>query len=252
MSAEKPPVTLIGDPGPSPGRRSRARVRLRNYFLTGLVVAGPLTITIYITWWFITLVDGWVKPLVPHRYLPETYLPFPIPGFGLVIAFTGLTLLGFLTANLVGRTLLDLGEVVLSRMPVIRGIYRGTKQIFETIFSTTGTSFRTVGLVEFPVKGTWSIVFISTPPGPELHEQLPEAGEYMGVFLPCTPNPTTGFFFYLPRRDVIELTMSVDDAAKLVMSAGVIQPDETQRRLQAMAEAARSSGREPVRTLEPS
>ncbi len=252
MSAEKPPVTLIGDPGPSPGRRSRARVRLRNYFLTGLVVAGPLTITIYITWWFITLVDGWVKPLVPQRYLPETYLPFPIPGIGLVIAFTGLTLLGFLTANLVGRTLLDLGEVVLTRMPVIRGIYRGTKQIFETIFSTTGTSFRTVGLVEFPVKGTWSIVFISTPPGPELHDQLPAAGEYMGVFLPCTPNPTTGFFFYLPRRDVIELNISVDDAAKLVMSAGVIQPDETQRRLQAMAEAARSNEREPVRTLEPS
>jgi uncharacterized membrane protein len=106
--------------------------------------------------------------------------------------------------------------------------------------------------VEFPVKGTWSIVFISTPAGSELQEQLPEAGEYLGVFLPCTPNPTTGFFFYLPRRDVTELTMSVEDAAKLVMSAGVIQPDETQRRLQAMAEAARSGSRSTVRTLEPS
>ena len=254
MSSDDQQLPLIGDAVPSTGRRSRARVRLRNYFLTGLIVAGPLTITIYITWWFITLVDGWVKPLVPQRYLPETYLPFQIPGFGLIIAFTGLTLLGFLTANLVGRTLLDIGEVVLNRMPVVRGIYRGTKQIFETIFSTTGTSFRTVGLVEFPVKGTWSIVFISTPPGPDLTEQLPGAGEYMGVFLPCTPNPTTGFFFYLPRKDVIELSMSVDDAAKLVMSAGVIQPDETQRRLQAMAEAAaRSNGRpEPVRSLEPS
>jgi uncharacterized membrane protein len=254
MSSDDQQLPLIGDAVPSIGHRSRARVRLRNYFLTGLIVAGPLTITIYITWWFITLVDGWVKPLVPQRYLPETYLPFQIPGFGLIIAFTGLTLLGFLTANLVGRTLLEIGEVVLTRMPVVRGIYRGTKQIFETIFSTTGTSFRTVGLVEFPVKGTWSIVFISTPPGPDLTEQLPEAGEYMGVFLPCTPNPTTGFFFYLPRKDVIELSMSVDDAAKLVMSAGVIQPDETQRRLQAMAEAAaRSNGRtEPVRSLEPS
>src|SRR5215210_9311513 len=85
------------------------RARLRNYFLTGLIVAGPVAITIYITWWFITLVDGWVKPLVPQRYLPETYLPFQIPGFGLIIAFTGLTLLGFLTANLVGRTLLEIG-----------------------------------------------------------------------------------------------------------------------------------------------
>jgi uncharacterized membrane protein len=211
-------------------------MRLRNYFLTGLIVAGPLTITIYITWWFTTLVDGWVKPLVPLRYLPETYLPFQIPGFGLVIAFTGLTLLGFLTANLVGRSLLNVGEIVLNRMPVVRSIYKGTKQVFETIFSTNGTSFRTVGLVQFPVKGTWSIVFISSPAVGELVERLPEAGEYVGVFLPCTPNPTTGFFFYLPRRDVIELAMTVDDAAKLVMSAGVIQPEEMQRRLQALVE----------------
>jgi uncharacterized membrane protein len=219
--------------------KTSARVRLRNYFLTGLVVAGPLTITLYITWWFITLVDGWVKPLVPAAYLPDAYLPFSIPGFGLVIALTGLTLLGFLTANLVGRTLLNLGEVVLSRMPVVRSIYKGTKQVFETIFSANGTSFRKVGLVQFPVKGTWSIVFISNPAGPDLEERLPAAGEYLGVFLPCTPNPTTGFFFYLPRRDVIELTMSVDDAAKLVMSAGVIQSEENQRRLQAMADASR-------------
>lgn len=253
MSPAEPKPPLITSVDPAPRVKSSARIRLRNYFLTGLIVAGPLTITIYITWWFITLVDGWVKPLVPARYLPETYLPFEIPGIGLVIAFTGLTLLGFLTANLVGRTLLDLGEVVLSRMPVVRGIYRGTKQVFETIFSANGTSFRKVGLVEFPVKGTWSIVFISAPAGPDMQEQLPAAGEYTGVFLPCTPNPTTGFFFYLPRREIIELPMSVDDAAKLVMSAGVIQPDETQRRLQAMAEAARSNGKTaaPEKTLEP-
>jgi uncharacterized membrane protein len=229
--------------------KTSARVRLRNYFLTGLVVAGPLTITVYITWWFITLVDGWVKPLVPAAYLPDAYLPFSIPGFGLVVALTGLTLLGFLTANLVGRTLLNLGEVVLSRMPVVRSIYKGTKQVFETIFSANGTSFRKVGLVQFPVKGTWSIVFISNPAGPDLEERLPAAGEYLGVFLPCTPNPTTGFFFYLPRRDVIELSMSVDDAAKLVMSAGVIQSEESQRRLQAMADAARvEEGQDAFRT----
>ena len=110
-----------------------------------------------------------------------------------------------------------------------------------TFFSTTGTSFRTVGLVEFPVKGTWSIVFISNPANDAVQESLPEQEEeHIGVFLPCTPNPTTGFFFYLPRRNVIELPMSVDDAAKLVMSAGVIQPDDAQRRLQKLAEAARS------------
>jgi uncharacterized membrane protein len=230
--------------------RTSARVRLRNYFLTGLIVAGPLTITLYITWWFITWVDGWVKPLVPTAYLPETYLPFTIPGLGLIIALTALTLLGFLTANLVGKSLLNLGELVLSRMPVVRGIYKGTKQVFETIFSANGTSFRKVGLVQFPVKGTWSIVFISTPAGHELTDSLPPAGEYLGVFLPCTPNPTTGFFFYLPRHDIIELTLSVDDAAKLVMSAGVIQPDDTQQKLQAMADVARRNT--DSRELEPS
>jgi uncharacterized membrane protein len=251
MSPVQPSPSSIPDPLTVARLKTSPRVRLRNYFLTGLIVAGPLTITLYITWWFITLVDGWVKPLVPAAYLPDAYLPFSIPGFGLVIALTGLTLLGFLTANLVGRTLLNLGEVVLSRMPVVRGIYKGTKQVFETIFSTTGTSFRKVGLVEFPVKGMWSIVFISTPAGPDLQERLPTAGEYMGVFLPCTPNPTTGFFFFVPRRDVIELSMNVEDAAKLVMSAGVIQSDETQRRLQAMAEAARDEHpAEPARPLE--
>jgi uncharacterized membrane protein len=249
MSSSEPKSPLVTDAVAALRTKTSARVRLRNYFLTGLVVAGPLTITIYITWWFITWVDGWVKPLVPAAYLPETYLPFTIPGIGLVIALTGLTLLGFLTANLVGKTLLNLGEVVLSRMPVVRGIYKGTKQVFETIFSTNGTSFRKVGLVQFPVKGTWSIVFISTPAGHELTERLPAAGEYLGVFLPCTPNPTTGFFFYLPKQDVIELSMSVDDAAKLVMSAGVIQSDETQRRLQAMAaESARAD--QPVEAVQ--
>ncbi len=223
------PVPGLPQP-PEPPHRVSARARLRNYFLTGLVVAGPLTITIYLTWWFINLVDGWVKPLIPRNYLPETYLPFAIPGFGLVIAFFGLTLLGFATANLVGRSLLSAGELLLERMPVVRGLYRGVKQVFETLFSTTGTSFRTAGLIEFPVKGTWSIVFLSAPPSSDVMDRLPESGEYVSVFLPCTPNPTTGFFFYLPRREVIELAMSVDDAAKLVMSAGMIQPDTLPRR----------------------
>lgn len=249
MTSLDPIPPLSSEPLAPVRTKASARVRLRNYFFTGVIVAGPLAITIYLTWWFITLIDGWVKPLVPTRYLPETYLPFTLPGFGLVIAFTALTMLGFLTANLVGRTLLEFGEVILNRMPVVRSIYKGVKQVFETIFSTEGTSFRTVGLVQFPVKGTWSVVFISNPAGIEINESIPGGEDHVGVFLPCTPNPTTGFFFYLPRREVIELTMSVDDAAKLVMSAGVIQPDETQRRLQMMAEAARS-GSTQTATLE--
>jgi uncharacterized membrane protein len=230
-------------------RRISARARLRNYFITGLIVAGPLAITLYITWSFVRLVDGWVQPFVPTRYWPETYVPFPVPGFGLIVAFVALTLLGFLTASLVGKSLLNLGELILARMPFVRGIYKGMKQVFETIFSTSGTSFRTVGLVEFPVKGTWSIVFLSAPANADMEARLPPAGEYVGVFLPCTPNPTTGFFFYLPRKEVIEIPITVDEAAKLVMSAGVIQPDDTQARLQALAESAAAAAALEGRTV---
>jgi uncharacterized membrane protein len=198
--------------------------RIRNSFLTGLVVAGPLTITVWLTWWFVTLVDGWVKPLIPKAYLPDNYLPFSIPGLGILLAFLALTVLGFLTANLVGRGLLNLGESALEQMPVVRGIYKGAKQVFETIFSANGTSFRKVGLVEYPVKGTWSIVFIAAAPSVDIAAQLSGIEDPVGVFLPCTPNPTTGFFFYLPRKDVVELSLSVEAAAKLVMSAGMIQP----------------------------
>lgn len=208
--------------------RPTAGTRLRRYFLTGLVIAGPLAITASVTWWFINLIDGMVKPLIPNSYLPETYLPFPLPGFGLVIGLVGLTLLGFLTANLVGRTLIDAGEAILNRMPIVRSLYKGVKQVFETVFSQSGTSFRKVGMVQFPQPGMWSIVFIAQEAAPEIAGALPEGSEQIGVFLPCTPNPTTGFFFYLPRREVIELSISVEDGAKLIMSAGLIQPGEMQ------------------------
>jgi uncharacterized membrane protein len=199
---------------------------LHSYFLTGLVVTGPVAITLYLIWTFIQWVDGWVKPFIPERYLPETYLPFQIPGFGLVVAITGLTLIGFFTANLVGRTLVRLGEKLLDRTPVVRGIYKALKQVFSTIFSQSGTSFRKVGLVEFP-QGAWSIVFISAEPSPVVEERLPGGnGEaWVSVFMPCAPNPTTGFFFLLPKAKVIELPISVEQATKLVISAGLIQPE---------------------------
>jgi len=200
--------------------------RLRRYFLTGLVLAAPLAITASVTWWFVNMIDGWVKPLIPAAYLPDAYLPFPIPGVGLIIGLIGLTLLGFLTANLVGRTLIDAGEAILNRMPVVRGLYKGVKQVFETIFSQSGTSFRKVGMVQFPQPGMWSIVFISQEAAPEIAGSLPDGDEQIGVFLPCAPNPTTGFFFYLPRREVVEVALSVEEGAKLVMSAGLIQPGE--------------------------
>jgi uncharacterized membrane protein len=217
-----------------PARPRGVGARLRAYFLTGLVIAGPLAVTAWIVWWFINTIDGWVTPLIPTVLRPDRYLPFHVPGVGVVVALVGLTLLGFLAANLAGRSLIRLGEAILDRMPVVRGIYKSAKQIFETIFSQSGTSFRRVGLVEFPAKGNWSVVFISSPPAGTVLENLP-GEEHLGVFLPCSPNPTTGFFFYLPARDVIEIPMTPDDAAKLIMSAGLIQP-EIQARLSAFAE----------------
>lgn len=198
--------------------------RLRNYFLTGLVVAGPLAITVYLTWSFITWVDDLVRPFIPPAYRPESYLPWPIPGTGLIIAFVALTLLGFLTANLVGRTLVGWGESLLNRMPIVRPIYKTMKQIFEALFSKTGSSFRKVALVEFPVPGTWSLVFVSQPPSGEVADKLPQ-GDFVSVFLPCTPNPTTGFFFFVQRSAMIELDISVENAMTLLISAGMVQPD---------------------------
>jgi uncharacterized membrane protein len=226
--------------------------RIRNYFLTGLVLVGPLFITANLTWWFINWVDDLVRPFIPAAYRPETYLPMHIPGTGLIIAFLTLTLLGFLTANLVGRTLVEFGESILNRMPVVRPIYKSLKQIFETLFSNSGSSFRRVGLVEFPAPGMWSLVFLSQPPGANIAARLPEA-EHISAFMPCTPNPTTGFFFYLPRRDVIDLDITVETAMTLLMSAGMAQSgeDDPQKKLAALAEIARARASQPRRSVEP-
>ncbi|HTP91627.1 MAG TPA: DUF502 domain-containing protein [Xanthobacteraceae bacterium] len=225
------------------GSRSTPGVvsRLRNYFLTGLIVAGPVAVTLWLIWWFVTWVDNLVRPFIPTVYRPETYLPVNIPGLGLIIAFTALTLLGFLTANLVGSKLVGFGESLLNRMPIVRPIYRTTKQIFETLFSSSGSSFRRVGLVEFPSPGMWSLVFLTQSPSSDIAAHLP-ATEHVSAFMPCTPNPTTGFFFYVPRRDVVDLDISVEQAMQLLMSAGIIQPSGTQQqKLAALAQTARAA-----------
>ena len=244
MSISEAPQLPVDGPPPEPPHHGFAS-RVRTYFLTGLVVAGPVAITLWLIWSFVTWVDDLVRPFIPIAYRPETYLPVKVPGFGLIIAFLALTILGFLTANLVGKTLVEIGETILERLPIVRPLYRGLKQVFETLFSKSGSSFRTVGLVEFPAPGMWSLVFLSTPPGADITATLPSDDEYVSAFMPCTPNPTTGFFFYVLRHDVIELAISVEDAAKLLMSAGMIQPGgggpEQQRKLAAMAEQARAT-----------
>jgi uncharacterized membrane protein len=251
---ELPPTASPEEPQPE-AHHAGLMARFRNYFLTGLIVAGPVAITLYLTWWFVNWVDSIVRPFVPMAYRPETYLPFGLPGSGLIVAVIALTLLGFLAANLIGRTLVDLGERLLGRMPVVRAIYRGLKQVFETLFSGKGSSFRKVGLVEFPSPGMWSIVLISQAPSVNIASQLPGQEEHISVFLPCAPNPTTGFFFYVPKSKIIEVDMSTEDAATLIMSAGVVQPgSDPQKRnaaaLAGMANAARvanSAALQPVK-----
>ena len=215
--------------------------RIRNYFLTGLVVAGPLAITAWLIWSIITWADDFVRPLIPPPYRPESYLPWPIPGTGLIISFVVLTLLGFLTANLVGRTLVELGEGLLNRMPIVRPVYNTMKQIFESLFSKSGSSFRKVALVEFPGPGMWSLVLLSQPPSADFAKKLPQ-GEHVSAFMPCTPNPTTGFFFYVKRKDLIELDISVENAMTLLISAGMVQPDaEAQKKLASLAATAKAA-----------
>jgi len=228
--------------------------RIRTYFLTGLVVAGPVAVTLWLVWWFVTWVDGLVRPFMPVAYRPESYLPVKIPGLGLIIAFLALTLLGFLTANLIGRKLVDFGESILSRMPVVRPIYRTAKQIFQTLFSKSESSFRRVAVIEFPSPGMWSLVFLTQSPTEDIASRLP-ATEYVSAFMPCTPNPTTGFFFYVPKAEVIELDITVEQAMTVIMSAGIVQPGAeaqahgSQARLAALAETARVA--QAARKVEP-
>ncbi len=232
----------IGTQPPAGARPTHGIIsRIRNYFLTGLIVAGPVAVTLWLVWWFVTWVDNWVRPFIPTTYRPETYLPINVPGFGLIIVFVALTLLGFLTANLVGSRLVSLGESLLSRMPIVRPIYRTAKQIFQTLFSSSGSSFRRVGLVEFPAPGMWSLVFLTQSPSADISAHLP-ATEHVSAFMPCTPNPTTGFFFYVPRRDVVDLDITVEQAMQLLMSAGIIQPGgDQQNNLASLADTTRAA-----------
>ena len=198
--------------------------RLRRYFFTGLVIIAPAAITLWATLWFIEKFDSLVKPMIPIAYSPDTYLPFKIPGFGLIVAVLFITLVGFLAANLVGRTLLGLWDKLLNSTPVVRSLYKGSKQIFETLFSDQGTSFRQVCLVEWPRKGIWSPAFISREvDGSEVGL---ETGRRMySVYISTTPNPTGGYVFFIDRNDVRILNISVEDGLKLVISMGLVFPD---------------------------
>ncbi len=211
--------------------------RLRSYFFTGLVIAAPAAITIWATIWFITFFDGWVKPLIPAAYHPDSYLPFRLPGLGLIFALIALTLIGFLGANLVGRTLLGWWDKLLNRTPVVRSIYKGSKQIFETIFSQKGASFQNVCLVEWPRRGTWSLAFVSRSVDGGLIGLEPGRAMY-AIYVSTTPNPTSGYVFFADQSDVRILDMTVEDGLKLVISMGLVFPDAPLAEMEEIALAA--------------
>ena len=198
--------------------------RLRAYFLAGVLVTAPLGLTGLLSWWFIDFVDEKITPLIPDRYNPETYLPFGIPGLGLLILLIAVTLIGALTAGLIGRWLLQTGERVLNRMPVVRSIYSAIKQIFETVLAQQSNAFREAVLVEYPRRGIWAIGFITGTTKGEVQNLTEE--ETVNIFLPTTPNPTSGFLLFVPKSDVVPLGMSVEEAVKMVISGGIVTPPD--------------------------
>ena len=198
--------------------------RLRAYFFTGVVVTAPIAITAWAVYWVVGTFDGWVKPLLPETYNPDHYLPIRIPGFGLIFALIAITLIGFLAANLVGRTLIGIWDKVMNSTPVVRSIYKGSKQIFETLFSQKGASFRYVCLVEWPRRDAWSIAFVSREiDGAQVG--LEEGRLMYAVYVSTTPNPTSGYVFFVDQSEVKILDMSVEDGLKLVISMGLVFPD---------------------------
>ncbi|ODR94272.1 hypothetical protein AUC69_03365 [Methyloceanibacter superfactus] len=222
--------------------------RLRGYFLTGLIIVGPVAITVYVVWWFINLVDGWVKPLIPQSYLPDNFLPFHIPGVGMIVGILALMLVGALAANLFGRTIVSYGEMMLDRMPVVRGVYRLLKQIFTTIFSSPALRSSAWGSSSFPGRGLYAVVFVSGEPPAEVKQKIGNGEKLMTVFMPNAPNPTTGFVLFMPAKDVTVLDMSIDDGAKLVISAGLVAPPQDE--LKTLADDAKAK-QKPVPEEEP-
>jgi uncharacterized membrane protein len=198
--------------------------RLRAYFLAGVLVTGPIALTLYLIWLFVHFIDGLIGDLLPDHYNPATYLPFHIPGLGLVIGVVGLTLIGALTAGYVGRIFLRISERVFARMPVIRSVYGAMKQIFETALAKQSDTFREAVLIEWPRQGMWTIAFITARTDGEVQDL--SAPDAVSVYVPTTPNPTSGYLMFVPRSDVKVLSMTVEEAIKLVISGGIITPPD--------------------------
>ena len=240
MAKQQPQQDNPLDPHPQP-RRPGWFSGLRASFLTGLVVVGPVAVTIWLIWTVIGWVDGVVMPFVPGAYHPDAIInryfgcnaadpacdpiKVNIRGVGVVVFLLFTILVGWLAKGFLGRSILRWAESMVDRMPIVRTVYNGLKQIAETVFAQTETNFDTACLLQYPREGIWAIAFISTKAKGEVAAKTPYGDDMLSVFLPTTPNPTSGFLLFVPKKDVILLDMSVEDAAKLVISAGLVYPN---------------------------
>ena len=198
--------------------------RLRNYLLAGILVTAPAAITFWLAWQFISFVDARVTPLVPAQWQPDVFLPFGLPGIGLLIVFIGLTVIGMFAAGIVGRWLMRTSEWILGRVPVVRSLYSAVKQIFETVLAARSDAFRECVLIQYPRPGSWAIGFITGKTEGHIQEITDE--QVVNVFLPTTPNPTSGFLLFLPRDEITKLVMNVEEGLKMVVSAGIVTPPD--------------------------
>ncbi|MGB1006581.1 MAG: DUF502 domain-containing protein [Thalassobaculaceae bacterium] len=201
--------------------------RLRGYFFAGVLITGPISITLYLVWLFISYVDSAVNPWIPAAYNPSTYVPFSIPGVGLVVGLFLLTFIGWITAGLLGSWLIRFSEGLLARMPVVRNIYSTIKQLMETMLSQKSNAFRQCALVEWPRAGMWTVGFVTGDTTGELSDKL--GGPQLSIYVPTTPNPTSGYLIFLPPEQVKILDMSVEEGLKYVISTGIVQPENGQK-----------------------
>jgi len=209
---------------------------IRNNFLSGVFVAIPIGLTIWIIAKFVLVVDDIFKPIIPEALNPDSYLPITIPGgptidhipgVGLIVAFFLLFVLGTLAKNFFGRTLLNIGERILARVPIVGAIYNFIKQIVSVVAERQDAAFTEVCMVEYPLKGTWAVAFITSDVAGEPAKVLP-AG-FVNVFVPTTPNPTSGFLLMVERKNVKILDMTPEEGAKLIISAGMVTEDKSQK-----------------------
>ena len=209
---------------------------MRSNFLTGLVIIAPIALTAWLIWSVVGWVDARVWSIVPDGYQPDRYIQtlfniqiseqYDIRGFGLIVFLVFTFFVGWLGKGFLGRSLLRWAEGLVQRMPVVRTIYSGVKQIAETVFNQKNNSFDKACLIQYPRKGIWVIGFIASAVRGELTSHAPEGDTLVSVFVPTTPNPTSGFLLFVPALDIKELNMSVEDAAKLVISAGLVYPND--------------------------